>query len=156
MHLLVFQDVVNQVIRNFCMKRVTFFYRMHEHSKELSSRAVAYVSIDDLFGISASPMVKGAIELAAVGVPLDNSREPRDTLLDVWSDGKRELDMASTTLAFQARNMTLSGVKIKLVTYPIIFHSSDPTRHFVGQSRVEIDQQQLRRRHQRERLQGCV
>ena len=79
---------------------------MHEHSKELSSRAVAYVSIDDLFGISASPMVKDAIELAAVSVPLDKSKEPGDTLLTVWSDKKRELDMASTTLAFQVRNLS--------------------------------------------------
>ena len=82
--------------------------RMHEHSKELSSRAVAYVNIDDLFGISASPMVRGAIESTAVSVPLkgndlDSGKEPRETLLTVWSDGKNELDMESTTLAFQAR-----------------------------------------------------
>ena len=81
---------------------------MHEHSKELSSRAVAYVSIDDLFGISASPMVKGAIESAAASVPLarknlDSGTEPRDTLLTVWSDEKSELDMVSSALAFQAR-----------------------------------------------------
>ena len=85
-----------------------FLCRMHEHSKELSSRAVAYVNIDDLFGISASPMVRGAIESAAVSVPLkgndlDSGKEPRETLLTVWSDGKNELDMESTTLAFQAR-----------------------------------------------------
>ena len=85
---------------------------MHEHSKELSSRAVAYVNIDDLFGISGSPMVKGTIESAAVSVPLkgndpNSGKEPRETLLTVWSDGKSELDMESTTLAFQARILSI-------------------------------------------------
>ena len=76
---------------------------MHEHSKELSSRTVAYVSIDDLFGISASPMVKEAIEAAAASVPLtmDNSMETMETLLNIWSGGKKEIDVESTTLAFQ-------------------------------------------------------
>ena len=81
---------------------------MHEHSKELSSRAVAYIGIDDLFGISASPMVKDAIEAAAANIPIvemdiNNSNTSLKTLLSVWSDGRKDLDMDSTTSAFQVR-----------------------------------------------------
>ena len=36
------------------------------------------------------------------------------------------------------------------------YHSSDPTGNFVNQSRVEIDEPELRRRHQQQRFRGGV
>ena len=88
---------------------------MHEHSKELASRAVAYVDIDDFYGIAASPIFRSVMASAAATVPLDGNdrghpeKEPAGvTLLNLWGGGNGTLEMAPTSLPFQARLQSTS------------------------------------------------
>ena len=87
---------------------------MHEHSKELASRAVAYVDIADFFGIAASPIFRDVVASAAATVPLAGHDQDRDhpetepggeKLLSLWGGGNGTLEMAPTTLPFQARRV---------------------------------------------------